>query len=84
MVIKVYFYQLIFFLKQKVHLKHPQCTYVLQTFDEIKYDLGHNAVVKKDIESIYKNYKQTIHNIIFTKLPQERVMKGGKSLCCTG
>ena len=46
-VIKVYFYQLIFFL-QKVHLKPPpQCTFVLQTFDEIKYDLGHNRFVKK-------------------------------------
>ena len=50
MVIKVYFYQLIFFL-QKVHLKPPRCTFVLQTFDEIKYDLGHNR--EKDIESIY-------------------------------
>ena len=28
-----------------------RCTFVLQTFDEIKYDLGHNR--EKDIESIY-------------------------------
>ena len=80
-VIKVYFYQLIFFL-QKVHLKPPRCTFILQTFDEIKYDLGHNRFVNKDIESISHNHKGTIHKITFTKLLEERVMKEGKSHFC--